>query len=248
MPIWLSAQSMNEKVLKEIKRENIDIRDMISIQKKLQEQNIPSKSELIMCLPYETFETHVESLIQLVKLEIDQIVCYQLMLIQGSELKSDKEGFKKHLFSTKFRVLARNFSDIEGVGRSLEIEEIVTATKDFSFEDYLNARKLHLLLCVYYNGKAFKGFFKYLIEYKLNVEKFLLNLLDHFAANPEMKKILECFISETKEELFENEEKLRRYYTEDKNFKKLLTGAAGANLLQKYTSRLYMEKNHFLID
>lgn len=248
MPIWLSVQSMTDNVLENIKRKNIRIGDLVGVQKELQKENIPSQSELIMCLPGERFETHLDSLIKLIELEIDRIVCYQLMLIQGAELKQDELTRGKHSFSTKFRVLPRNFSDIKNVGRSIETEEIVVATNDFSFEDYLKARQLHLLLSIYYNGKGFKGFFKYIGECQLDIRTFIDSFLDIFTTEAEFTELLTSFLDETKKELFNNEDDLRQYYSYDENFKNLASGSAGANLLQKYTCLFYMEKSHILTE
>jgi len=246
MPIWFSVQSMTDKVLERINRKNINVAKMASVQTGLQKENISSQSEVIMCLPCETFQTHLETLVQMIKLQVDQIAYYQLMLIQGAEIEKDELFRRKYFFSTKFRTVPRGFSDIEGVGRPIETEEIVVATKDFPFEDYLRTRQIHLLLSVYYNGRAFKGFFKCLIEYGLDIRKFMLNLLDLFMENPEAAEILNSFTSETKSELFESEDAIKSYYAQDDNFKKLLNGIVGANLLQKYVCQLYMGKSHIL--
>jgi hypothetical protein len=105
-----------------------------------------------------------------------------------------------------------------------------------------------LLIYVYYNGKAFKGFFKCLVEYKLDIKAFILKLQGLFAANPEIRETLECFASETKKELFDEEEDLRSTYSHDENFMELIKGTAGANLLHKYLSHFYMEKSHLLFE
>ena len=246
MPIWLSVQSMTEKVLREINRKNINVNDMISVQKKLKERNHTSQSELIVCLPAETFETHVDSLAKLIELQIDQIACYQLMLVNGSELESDETARRKHSFSTRFRSLPRSFSDIEGVGRSVEIEEIVTATKDLPFEDYLRARQLHLLVYTYYNCKAFKGFFRLLAEYKLDVKRFIFNLLEAFSSDRQTAEVFNSFIDKTKKELFDSQDRAKTHYSQDENFEKLAKGIVGTNLMFNHAARLYMEKSGFL--
>jgi len=158
MPIWMSVQSMTSEVLENIKRNNISIEQLTLAQKELELFNINSKSELILCLPGETYASHFDSLIKLMEMNLGQIITYQLMLVNGSEM-TETDTRKAFGFQTKYRVLPRSISQLEGMDRAIEVEEIVVATKDLDFPDYLKARQLHLLVSIFYNGKIFSGFF-----------------------------------------------------------------------------------------
>lgn len=247
MPLWMSVQSMDSEVLKNIKRKNISVEDMINTQYELADYGCETKSELIIPLPGESFATHVKALAKLIELRIGQIVCYQLMLVQGSEMEMDKTTQREAHFKTKFRVLPRSFSNIPGLGKSIETEEIVIATKDFSFGEYLKARTLHLAVSVFYNGRAFAGFFKFLLEQKVNIQEFLFKLADLVAVHHDLSTLFASFVQDTQRELFSTEAELRAYYAADENFEKLLNGSDGANLLQKYTCALYLEHSLGLV-
>ncbi|MBZ0094037.1 MAG: radical SAM protein [Sulfuricella sp.] len=248
MPLWMSVQSMDSEVLKNIKRKNISVEDMINTQYELADYGCETKSELIIPLPGESFATHVKALAKLIELRIGQIVCYQLMLVQGSEMEMDKATQKAAQFQSKFRVLPRSFSNIPDLEKSIETEEIVIATKDFSFEEYLKARTLHLAVSVFYNGRAFAGFFKFLLEQKVDIQAFLFRLADLVAAHRDLSALFAAFLNDTQRELFATEAELRAYYADDANFEKLLNGSDGANLLQKYTSALYLKHSLGLVD
>ena len=125
MPIWMSVQSMTENVLKNIRRSNINVESMVKVQNKLKSIGSTTKSELILCLPGETLETHLESLVKLMNLRVDQVICYQLMLVNGSEMKTEYEMEGDPNLVTRWRVLPRSFSNIEGMTPSIEVEEIV---------------------------------------------------------------------------------------------------------------------------
>jgi hypothetical protein len=131
--------------------------------------------------------------------------------------------------------------------KAIETEEIVVATKDFTFEDYLKVRKLHLLVSIFYNGKAFKGFFKLIEEYNLGLTNFITQLNQLFSYEKELKKIMDSFMDETRTELFDSETQIFDYFSDDKHFKELLDGKVGGNLLQKYTCLCYMEKIETLV-
>lgn len=248
MPIWMSVQSLTEAVLENIKRRNINISTMIEVQQRLAEIQSTTKSELILSLPGETLETHIQSLVKLIKLHIDQIVCYQLMIVNGSEMMADVMANRDPALKSGFRIIPRSFTEIDGPGRAIEVEEIVVGTKDLPYEDYLKARQMHILISIFYNGKAFKGFFNLLEEWNLDLEAFLFNLLDAFVESKAFAKFNENFIEETHNELFDSEEELRAYFAQDEHFNHLYDGTRGGNLLQKYTSFAYMHHAGDLVD
>lgn len=248
MPIWMSVQSLTDNVLANIKRRNISTSDMLSVQNALRGANQLTQSELIMCLPGETFYSHFKSIVGLMEMKIDKIACYQLMILNGSDMKASFDNSNEFGFVTKWRVLPRSFTDLPGVGRSIETEQIVVATNTFSFEDYIVGRQLHLLTSVFYSGGPFQGFFRLVQELGIDVGAFLFTLLERFQTHPQLSELLASFVQDTKRELFDTETEMIAYYGIDENFRKLVSGEDGANLLQTYTSRAYLEHGTTLVE
>jgi radical SAM superfamily enzyme YgiQ (UPF0313 family) len=249
MPIWMSVQSMTDDVLVNIKRRNISTKDMLAVQKTLALEGQATKSELILCLPGESFASHLSSIVELIAIGIDSIVCYQLMVLDGSELQESYCGDNQWGMVTRYRVLPRSFNKArETLEKSLEVERIVVATNDFSFPDYLEARKLHLLVNITYNGRAFSGFFRILREIDADLNVFLAVLLQRFGNHPRIGALLIDFIAETESELFGSEEALLAYYDDEGHFADLADGKAGANLIQKYTSLAYFDHSNDLVE
>ena len=247
MPIWMSVQSMNDETLVNIKRKNIRIEDMISVKDALSGKSALSKSELIIPLPGETLSSHKSALVNLMELGISSIICYQLMLVEGSEHKTDKIKRKEHKLHTSFRVLPRSFTKMDNLDMSLEIEEIAVSTRDFSFPDYLEARQLHLIIATCYNGGAFSGFFRLLKEQEKLFPTFLDELRLSLIENHEFRLLIEKFIFDTERELFTSKQALLEYYRSDDNFQKLISGEDGANLIQKYTSLALLQHHETII-
>jgi hypothetical protein len=213
---------------------------MITVQESLAALGANSKSELILCLPGETLRTHVQSLVHLMGVGIDQVISYQLMLVNGSEMRVDADMCADPELQTRFRVLPRSFTSLEGIPTSIETEEIVVATKDLPFADYLEARQLHLLVAIFYNSKAFKGFFRLLAEAKIELEPFLYRLLEEFRSAPGQSALNDRYLSETEGELFESEDALRAHFSDPENFERLCAGATGGNLIQRFTCTAYL--------
>ncbi len=247
MPMWMSVQSMTDDVLENIKRKNISVDAMLSVQESLRTATQGTQSEIITCLPGETFESHVASISKLMNSGMDKIVTYQLMLLDGTEMKLDK-SIEQYGFTKKYRVLPRSFSDLDFVGKSIEIEEIVVATNTFSFEEYLKARVLHLILAVVYNGGPFGGFFKIARERDIDLKELLFKLHDGFANHPGLSDLYKEFITETREELFDSYEEATSFYLDPENFNRLVSGEIGKNLLQTYACSSYLSFTSDLVD
>ena len=69
-----------------------------------------------------------------------RISAHQLMLLHGAELATP-DARRKFRFDTRFRVVARNLGNYIGEP-VVEVEEMVVATPDLSFEDYFETARL----------------------------------------------------------------------------------------------------------
>ncbi|MEC9293900.1 MAG: radical SAM protein [Chloroflexota bacterium] len=241
MQMWLSVQSMDDDVLDNIKRTNISLPDMLQIQSTLSANKLPSKSEIIVALPGETYETHIRSISKLVTAGVDTITAYTLMLLNGTDMNTPQQR-DQWGFVGKFRVLPRDFGKLSNGKNVVEVEEVVAATKDLSFEDYVELRRLHLIISTIYNGKGYAGLFKFFRQSELDVFLLLEGMLQNFSRAPiAVRESVADFEKETRDELWDSEEDLRTFYSDDHNYDSLVSGDLGANLLQKYVAAFLME-------
>jgi len=241
MQMWLSVQSMDDDVLDNIKRTNISLPDMLEIQSTLSNNKLPSKSEIIVALPGETYGTHIRSISKLVTAGVDTITAYTLMLLNGTDMNTPQQR-EKWGFVGKFRVLPRDFGKLANGKNVVEVEEVVAATKDLSFKDYVELRRLHLIISTIYNGKGYAGLFKFFRQSKLDVFLLLEGMLQNFSSAPiTVRESVADFEKETRDELWDSEEDLRSFYSDDHNYDLLVSGDLGANLLQKYVAAFLME-------
>ena len=236
MQMWLSVQSMDKLVLDNIKRTNISLEDMMHIQTSLTAQHLPSKSEIILGLPGETYESHIKTIADLITAGVDSISAYTMMLLEGTNLNIPEER-DKWGFLTKFRVLPRDFVKLGSGTNVVEIEEVVVGTKDLSFNDYVVLRRFHLIISAVYNGKAFASLFRLFRESHTDVFPLLKGVLERVSEAPQIVRTLVAeFESETIDELWDSEEELRTFYKRDENYDLLVSGDLGSNLLQKYVA------------
>lgn len=237
MTLWMSVQSMDAAVLKEIKRDNISLATMLSLPAVLTEFDVPTYSELILGLPGETYESHVRSIAAVVDAGIDTVSLYTLMLLHGTELSLPatraRYGLRSH-----FRVLPRDFGRLSNGRIAVEIEEVVTSTNTLTFEDYQKARLVHLVVNVICNGKGFGPLFKFFKESGIPFFELVTGVAEAIdsAAAP-VADIVASYRRLVREELWDSEEELRAFVTRPEIYERLLNGELGTNLIQTHLAR-----------
>ncbi len=236
----MSLQSMSETVLSNIKRANIRHEDMIAVNNHLRQAGRSTKAELILPLPGETKASFIEGLNKVLDSSASSITIYTLMMLEGTEFKNP--AFReKHQYQTKYRIIPLNFGEYNGE-KIFDFEEVGIGTKDLSFEDYLSLRSIALMVEALYNGKPYNEFFQYAKENDIQFADFLNFLHQNIDKSPiVVKKILEEFVYETKNELWDNEDDLINFYKKNENYQKLIDGKVGGNLIYKYKSKSLTE-------
>ena len=236
MSMWMSVQSMDPVVLQQIQRDNISTSQMMSLASVYQELGLPTFSELILGLPGDSYERHIRSISDVVEAGIDVIEAYSCMLLNGTELNTARSR-ATHKIGSHFRILPRDFAKL-GNGRiAVEIEEVVSSTSTMSFEDYQEARKLHLMIAVVYNGGGFSALLRLLRQKKVSIIGLFEKLVTEIKSAPaSVQAIFNSFVRLTKEELWESEDELRAYVYAENNYEKLLKGEIGINLIQTHTA------------
>ena len=232
LPMTSAVQSLNPEVLKNIRRDNIDLETYKQIQDEVQAQGMQAYGELILALPGETRESILEALDRLLETGVQRVSMHQLMLLHGAPL-SDPESRAKHRFGTRFRAVARNIGDYHGE-RVIETEEIVVETPSFSYEDYLDVRILHLLMTVFFYEGNFEEAFRFAASRGIRPFRLIRTLHENRDQAPEaFREVLADFVRESEEELFASEEACLAWGVE--HFDQLVSGEAGGNLLSKYS-------------
>lgn len=237
MKLWMSVQSMDMEVLRNIKRENIKLDQMMGLNEVFEELGVPTYSEFILALPGETYDSHIRTISQVIDSGIDSLSAYTLMLLNGTELTTP-ESRKRFGFSTHYRVLPRDFGRLSNGKIAVEIEEVVTSTSTMSFKEYQDLRKYHLVINVIYNGKGFRPLFKFFNELEISVFDLLKEIVENIdTAEEEVKRVFDSFVKLTQDELWDSEKELLAYVTTEEAYEKLLAGEIGTNLIQTHAAK-----------
>src|SRR5580658_7741314 len=204
MSMWMSVQSMDPVVLREIQRDNISTSQMMALASVYREFGLPTFSELILGLPGDSYERHVKSISDVLEAGINVVEVYSCMLLNGTQLVT---AFSRttHKIGSHFRILPRDFAKLSNGRIAVEIEEVISSTNTMSFEDYREARKLHMMVAVVYNGGGFAPLLRLFRQNNIPIMRLLQRLVVNMDSAPApVKAVYDSFVNLTKEELWES--------------------------------------------
>ena len=243
--IGLSMQSANLDTLKIIKRKNWTTKQYIDFAKENHKRGKPIASEMIIPLPGETEETFFEG----VKFLMDQNVrtaTFTLMMLCGSELGRDG-AIKKFGMKSKFRVLSRQFGEYCGK-KIFEIEQICVGINTMSFQSYLKCRNYNLIVQIL-GHPVFRPVYKLTQKIGVswyNLSRLVADVIQDKNFKGKFKDLYNEFSEESQNELFDSKEEAIKYYSKSENYKSLVRGDIGQNLLAKYTAKAILIYNDIL--
>lgn len=238
-----SVQSTDQEILANVKRKNIDIKQMFQLADEANKIGAESHSEVILGLPGDSIERHLNSIGELIDAGFTNIRMYQLILLMGTTLYSQSRK-KQFGIGTHFRIVPYDYGDyaFDDDTRiiSAAIEEVVTSLDDLSYEEYLQCRKFDLMVDTFYN----QGVFQVILELlkHLNISRYAwIKTIWVSETLSTISEIIDQFVQETKGELWDSYDDLKKFTSGPDVIKKYLSGELGAKLIFKYKSILTTE-------
>jgi len=242
-----SVQSLDETVLKTIKRKNLKMTDLVKSQAEMDYVGKMSWPEVILALPKETRASHLETLRKLVNdIGGSIIYVYTLMLLPGTEMYTD-EARKEFGYNVRYRLLPTSFGEYAGE-RTFEVEEVAAGHAEMSYAEYIEMRELFYYVHNVHSNGVFSSIVRSLLYFGLDPIKFFLHLMKkrrQLPANAFPNKVVSDYVRDTEEELFNSKEELIEYFSQDENYNDLLTGKKGINLTHTYRAETLLHTNEF---
>ena len=234
--LGLSMQSLNLETLDGIKRRNWTKEQYLEFLGKLKERGKSSFSEMIIPLPNETEKSYLDG----VKFLMDngvQTRTYTLMMLCGAELGRDK-AIEEYKLKGKWRILPKQFGEYRGK-KLFEIEQICVGTKTMDYQGYLNCRN-YSFIAKLMGHPLLKPISTLTQKIGINWFDFSLavtNKIKDKKYQSKFKDLFEDFCKESHEELFDTKIDAMKFYRKEENYRKLINGDIGENLMSKYTAR-----------
>lgn len=234
LKITMSVQSLDEEVLTNIRRDNISTDHLLALYPAIKEANLRTTSEVILGLPGETYENHIQTLRDLIKAKMDEIIVHTCMMLDGSEMNIPAQR-KKWNLKTKFRVIQRDFAELSNGKKVIETEEVVIGSSTMTFEQYVELRLLAFIIFVTNKGIVYDPITKFLRENNVDVFDLFYRIMKHGDKAPQIiHNVFKQFKDATINELWDSAEEVLENYQKDSEYQKLLNGEAGINVLYHY--------------
>ncbi|MFI1014072.1 B12-binding domain-containing radical SAM protein [Streptomyces sp. NPDC020965] len=232
-----SVQSLSLEVLAEVRRKNIDTKQLMEVALAASEQNTGTYSEVILGLPKDSKAAHFDTLSQLIAAGFDRLNMFQLTLLPGSDLWTGDQR-EQHSMETRFRIVPRSFGQYEVLGENLaaaEVDEVCVGLSTLPFPDYQDCREMNLFVSAAYNDATFGLLVKLLRAYGCDVFRWL-ELMYERRPGADLRAVLARFREETGGQLWASREEAAAHAEE--NIDDYITGRFGSNLLYTYRARM----------
>ncbi|MBI2095268.1 MAG: hypothetical protein HYT89_03780 [Candidatus Omnitrophica bacterium] len=218
-------------------------------QREIDEDGKLSTPEVILGLPLETRESHLDTLRTLVN-EIGASLMFQytLMLLPGTALYTD-EARNKYQYNVKYRMLPTAFGQYREEP-CFEIEEVAPGHKDLSYKDYLEMREVFFYLHNVNSNAIYRTLVRYIRYLGGDVIDFMLYLMKRrqsMMADDFPNRVVNDYIRDTQEELFDSREALVEFFSDTKNYEELKAGKRGKNLAHTYRSYVLLHAKEWAV-
>ena len=229
-------QSLQIETLTDIKRRNWTKEQYIEFLSKVRKRGKASASEMIIPLPSETEKSYFEGVKFLMDNEV-QTRTYTLMMLCGTELGRDR-AIKQFDMKSKWRILPKQFGEYCGK-KVFEIEQICIETNTMNYQEYLNCRN-YSFIAKLLGHAVFKPIDQ--LTRKLGIgwidfSRAVTSVIQNKDYKGKFKDLYQEFCKESHEELFETREEAVNFYSQNENYKSLMRGDIGENLLSQYTGK-----------
>ena len=233
-----ATQSTNPDVLKEVKRRNLKQTDLLKFDQDLKARDMQMSTELILGLPLETRESHLEANRYFMDLGTE-IFNYNLHLLPGTDL-NNPEARKKYFRKTAWRLFDMSFGIYEGEP-VFDAEEHVLETSTMSMEALRSFRLIHFLIQFMWSRKWYYDYLQIFRSIQVHPMDVILQVADRLKENEgEMGTVYQEFASDHDLELFDSYESLYEYWRQAENMKRLESGEYG-KLNYLFTYRILLE-------
>ena len=232
LSLSMSVQSLDENVLKNIRRQNISVDKMLELAPTIKEYNLNTTAEIIIGLPGDTFKSHIETIRGLINAKLDDVIAYTCLILPGSEMATPEQKLKWK-YKTKFQILPEDFATLSNGKRICEFGEYVVSSKDMSFDEYIELRTIAFTLWMTNKGILYDPLLKFLRQQNLDISELFFQMVKRSANAPNLvKNVYDSFRKNTRDESYDSPEEILSKIQNDEFYQKLVNEEIANNVIR----------------
>ena len=240
---YIAFQSLDDEVLDAIKRKNISTARLVSLISRLKEFTHTTRTDILVGLPGETFDSHLNSIDQAMSYGIDDILGGEIQLLPGSEMENE-ESREKFCLKTKYRF----FEGCSGIYRGelvCELQEVIRSTNTMTEKEMIRLRAIRAL----FFGGLTLGDHRPLVSYLnmkgVRITELYTNLFLKGSDHPILSKTFEWLNNQISKEWFESADKVEFFLKDSKNIEGFFGDEAFVKLNYAFTAYLLLNPEEY---
>jgi radical SAM superfamily enzyme YgiQ (UPF0313 family) len=240
---YIAFQSLDDDVLESIKRSNISTTRLVSLIARLKEHTHTTRTDILVGLPGESFDSHLRSLEKALSYGINDILGGEVQLLPGSEMNT-KETREKFGLKTKYRF----FEGCSGIYRGetvFELQEVIRATNDMTEAEMIRLRGLRTL---FFGGLTLgdhRPLVAYLIKKGVQLTDLLRKVILSGSDHPVLCETFEWLGNQISAEWFETIEEADLYLKDPENNANFFSDNMFVKLNYAFTAYLLLHPKQF---
>ncbi len=233
----IAIQSTDPEVLRNCGRGNIELSQIKKQIDYYKNNCLEVSTDILVGLPGETAESHMNTLITAFDLGFGRIMPYNIRMLPGSQYESEIDR-EKYRIETKFRPIFGAYGVYDGQ-RVFESEESVRATKDMTESELERFKIVHWLIYFSWNTGLFKIPLRFAQQHGVNPAIILYQL--YSCKSSLLVDVFNKMEKESMDEWFETKEEMSLYYEQQNRFDELVNNFVKLNFL--WIASVYQDAN-----
>ncbi|GEM_PF-517847 len=225
--VGASMQSLDPGVLDAVKRKNLNLETFMEMQNSLRSYGITSPlfSELILGLPAETLQTHLDANQSMLDLGA-RVVNYNLHLLPGTEMETEEQR-AKYFRKTGWRMHDNAYGVYAGK-KIIEGQEVVLETSSMKESELWSMRFVHFLLEFMWNRRWYHDYLKFMTSCGARSMDLVYLIADAISKDRgAMGELYRRFEEDHALEAFPTFDALYEYWTDEAHFQRLANSEYG---------------------
>ncbi len=216
---YVAIQSTDSNVLRDSGRGTMKLSEFKKVIDHYKDNHLPVGTDLLIGLPGESAESHLQTLCDAFDLGFDHLGIYNIRLLPGTDYETE-ESRKKYGIQSKFRPIYGSYG-IVGGKRIFELEESVRGTNSMTEQELNGFKVLHTLIGFAWNSGYLKPILKYGQSLGVNPGMLLHQLT--LCTNPTLSKLFLQMKVDSQQEWFDDANSMIRYYEEPQHYDALVS-------------------------
>ena len=240
---YIAFQSLDDQVLENIKRKNIKTEELSELIEKLKGFSYGAQTDLLVGLPGETFNSHLDSYNKALDMGLTHIFGGEIQMLPGAEMDEEKHR-KEYGLKTKYRFIEGGY----GLYRNkfiYELAESIRETKTMTEEEMLKLRAIRAFLFASVTLGEHLPLINFLSKKGLKFTKVCEHLVEEGKKDPIFKDSVNWLLKKSEEEWYQDPKKAEEYISESKVKKSLLEEETFLKLNTGFFARICLNKTQY---